>query len=118
MILAATCHLRATDQQNVFLSIDRHRKEPRAIHAPGVSTCSWLLHCSLRAPRSALGFVVPGHLRNGLNSSKADADDATLIEPTHSWRQPDIFFAEQREAPAGEPATCIGETGQCGATNE
>ena len=81
MILAATCHLRTTDQQNVFLSIDRHRKEPRAIHAPGVSTCSWLLHCSLRAPRSALGFVVPGHLRNGLNSSKADADDATLIEP-------------------------------------
>jgi hypothetical protein len=26
MILAATCHLRATDQQNVFLSIDRHKK--------------------------------------------------------------------------------------------
>jgi hypothetical protein len=40
---------------------------------------SWLLHCSLRAPRS-VGFVVLGHLRNGLNSSKPDADDPTLIE--------------------------------------
>jgi hypothetical protein len=37
MILAATCHLRATDQQNLFLSIDRHKKDPRAVNAPGVS---------------------------------------------------------------------------------
>jgi hypothetical protein len=50
------------------------------IYASAVALCSWLLHCSSRASRSALGFVVLGHLRNGLNSAKADADDATLIE--------------------------------------
>ena len=42
---------------------------------------SWLLHCSSWAPRSAPGFVVLGRsLTKGLNSSKADADDATLID--------------------------------------
>ena len=50
------------------------------IYASAVALWFMAIALFLASVRSALGFAVLGHLRNGLNSAKADADDATLIE--------------------------------------
>ena len=54
---------------------------PMGIYASAVALWFMAVALFLIGASIRVGFVVLGHLRNGLNSSKADADDATLIEP-------------------------------------